>query len=439
MLEAETRGLISRYIMPVLLLGFLIAVIDRFNIAFAALSMGRDIGIGPEAFGLAAGIFFLGYAPMELPSNYILTKVGAPRWLSRIMITWGLVSAAMALVSGPWSLYLVRFFLGVAEAGFFPGVIYYLTFWYTRRQRAVATGYFMIGATASVVISAPLSGLLLGFNAFGLHGWQWLFVGEAIPAVLLGIALPWLLPRGPETARWLPEANRQDLLRRLADDENPIARVIGGGFMQAIASGPVWILAFAYFTYDVGAYGLLFWVPQIIKAGAASLTNVQVTIYTAFPYLAATIGMLLLAWSSDRSGERRWHLVGLGLLAGVFLLAGLYAGSPFVKYLWLTCALICNFAYMAVFWTVPMAALSGGAAAGGIALIACVGNVAGFCGPYLFGYLREATGQFHAGIIAFAAFFVLSGLVPLAAARLFPSEGKGVGAATAAEAATFTT
>jgi len=419
MLEAQTRSLIDRHILPVLLLGFLIAVIDRFNIAFAALNMGRDIGAGPEAFGLAAGIFFLGYAPCELPSNYLLAKVGAPRWLSRIMVTWGLASAAMALVSGPTSLYIVRFLLGVAEAGFFPGVIYYLTLWYTRRQQAVATGYFMIGATASVVISAPLSGLLLGANAFGLHGWQWLFIVEAIPAIVLGIALPWLLPRGPQEASWLPESNRHELLQRLSSEKQTIAMSASGGFLQALRSRPVWILALAYFAYDVGAYGLLFWVPQIIKSGAASLTNIQISLYTAFPYLAATIGMLVIGWRSDRSGERRWYLVCLGLLAGAFLLLGIYAGSPFAAYLWLTCALVCNFAYMAVFWAVPMAALSGGAAAGGIALIACLGNVAGFCGPYLFGYLRQATGQFQAGIVAFALFFALSGIIPLVVPHLF--------------------
>lgn len=419
-LESETRRSINRRIIPVVVIAFLIAVVDRFNIAFAALTMGHDVGIGPEAFGFAAGIFFLGYAPCELPSNYILARVGAPAWLSRIMITWGLASAAMALVSGPTSLYAVRFLLGVAEAGFFPGVIYYLTLWYTKRQQAVAMGYFMIGATGSVVIAAPLSGLLLGANRFGLHGWQWLFIVEAVPAILLGAALPWLLPKRPAEAKWLSEAHRRDLLQRLERDRLAVGTAVHGSFMDALKSAPVWILAVAYFAYDVGAYGLLFWVPQIIKAGVAGLTNLQVSLYTAAPYLLATIGMLLIGWSSDTTGERRWHLVLLGLVAGACLAASLYVASPVTAYLWLTAALVCNFAYMAVFWAVPMAVLSGGAAAGGIALIACMGNVAGFCGPYLFGWLRGTTGDFHAGILAFAILFAVSGVIPLAAPRLFP-------------------
>jgi len=409
-LETSTIRAISWRLIPFLVLAYFLAYLDRVNLGFAALTMNAELKFSPTVFAWGAGIFFIGYFIFEVPSNLALEKFGASRWIARIMVTWGIISALMAMVSGEWSFYILRFLLGVAEAGFFPGIILYLTYWYPAEYRARFLAAFAIAVPVSTVIGAPVSGLLLGLDgAMGLKGWQWLFIIEGIPSIVLGIVTWFYLTDRPEKADWLTPAQKAWLSSRLAAENAAKQAATHLTLGQALTSPKVITLSLIYFGFVGALYGMQFWLPQIVKA--FGLTNAQTGFVTAIPFLFGTIAMILWARHSDATRERVAHVGGPLLLTAAALAISSYITDPTTTMIMLTIAAIGVFCTFAVFWTLPTAWLSGTAAAGAIALINSIGNLAGFGGPYLIGWVKDATGSTSTGLL------VLS-LLPLAAGLL---------------------
>ena len=386
-------------LVPFLGLLYFVAFIDRVNVGFAALTMNQDVGLSAAAFGLGAGIFFIGYVLFEVPSNLILARVGARVWIARIMISWGLLSAGMAFVSTPMQFYVMRFLLGVAEAGFFPGVIYYLACWFPSRYRARIVGAFLIALPLSGVIGAPVSTLLLGLEGLGLTGWQWMFIIEGIPAVALGFAvLAWLTNR-PTEAEWLEPAEREWLEHELAQERRRQEEAHGLTLRQTLTNVRVWSLGFAYFGLMMALYAFSFWLPQMVKA-VGTLSNFQIGLVVMIP--SGLSGVAMVAWGlhSDRSGERRWH-VALPALAGAVAIAfaGAIGGSVVASLVAICVGFVAVCCTLPAFWTLPAALLTGSAAAGGIALINSVGNVGGFVGAALIRPCQGDDGQLWARVV----------------------------------------
>jgi ACS family tartrate transporter-like MFS transporter len=398
--EAQVLRKAALRLVPFLGLLYFVAYLDRVNVGYAALTMNRDIGLSAAAYGLGAGIFFIGYFLFEVPSNLILEKVGARRWIARIMITWGVLSAAMALVTGPTSFYVVRFLLGVAEAGFFPGVILYLTYWFPAEQRGRIVAMFMLAIPISSVVGAPVSTAVLDVSVFGLRGWQTMFLLEGAPAILMGVAVLLWLADKPATAKWLNPQERA-VLQAAVDRDAPGHQHLHG-LGPALKSPRLWRFAFVYFGVVMGLYGLGFWLPQIVK-GFGGLSNRQTGLIAAAPYLLAAIVMYLWGRHSDRTGERTWHFViPAGVAAAGFLVASQVA-DPVAQFAGLAVAAIGVNAALPMFWALPTRFLRGAAAAGGIAMINSVGNLAGYLGPSVMGVLKERTGSYGAGLLALAA------------------------------------
>jgi MFS transporter, ACS family, tartrate transporter len=409
-IEISTIRAISWRLIPFLVLAYFLSYLDRVNLSFAGLTMNRDLGFSPTVFAWGAGIFFIGYFLFEVPSNLALEKFGASRWIARIMVTWGVVSALMAVVSGPWSFYGVRFLLGVAEAGFFPGIILYLTYWYPAEYRARFLAAFAIAVPVSTVIGAPISGLLLGLDGiWGLAGWQWLFIIEGIPSVLLGIVTWFYLPDRPDNATWLTAGQRAWLLSRL---ESEVAAKQAAQHLtlgQALTSPKVLMLSLIYFGFVAALYGMQFWLPQIVKAFGFS--NAQTGFVTAVPYLFGSIAMVLWARHSDVKRERVMHVGAPLLLTAVALGICGYISDPFVTMVVLTIAAIGIFCTFGTFWALPTAWLSGTAAAGAIALINSIGNLAGFAGPYLIGWVKQTIGSTTTGLFVLAVLPLIAGIL----------------------------
>lgn len=400
-------------LIPFLFLLYLLNFLDRVNVGFAALSMNRDLGYGPAVYGLGAGIFFIGYCLFEVPSNLVLYRTGARIWIARIMVTWGIVAALMMLVKSPLSFYGFRFLLGVAEAGFFPGIIYYLTWWYPARERARAYAWFLAAIPICGVIGGPISGALLGLDgAMGLTGWQWLFLLEGIPSILVGLLVLKFLPDRPSDARWLTALEQEALERELAAEREAHHESHAASLQVALRKPIVWVLGLVYFSLIVAVYGFALWLPQLIKA-AGEFTNVEVGWLTAVPYAVAAVGMVLIGRHSDRTGERHMHLAIPALVGACgFLLVSTAEGTG-----WLVAAL-CLAAFgvlgwLGPFWALPTAFLKGEAAAGGVALINSMGAFGGFVGPYLLGKLKESSGNFVSGLILLAASMLVGVAVTL--------------------------
>src|ERR1700750_2775641 len=409
-LEISTIRAISWRLIPFLVLAYFLSYLDRVNLGFAALTMNKELNFSPTVFSWGAGIFFIGYFLFEVPSNLALEKFGASRWIARIMITWGIISALMAVVSGVWSFYTVRFLLGVAEAGFFPGIILYLTYWYPAEYRARFLAAFAIAVPVSTVIGAPISGLLLGLDgAMGLKGWQWLFIFEGIPSVVLGIITWFYLTDRPEKADWL-SAEQKAWLKAKLDAELAAKQAVKHlSLGEALSSPKVLALSAIYFGFVGALYGMQFWLPQIVKA--FGLTNAQTGFVTAIPYLFGTIAMILWARHSDATRERVFHVGAPMILIAVALAISSYLTDPTITMVTLTFAAIGVFCVFGVFWTLPTAWLSGTAAAGAIALINSIGNLAGFGGPYLIGWVKEATGRPPNGWLVLAVLPLLAGIL----------------------------
>ncbi|HEV2571991.1 MAG TPA: MFS transporter [Beijerinckiaceae bacterium] len=412
-IEASTMRKVSWRLIPFLILAYFLAYLDRVNLGFAALTMNDELKFSALIFSWGAGIFFIGYFLFEVPSNVILHKVGARRWIARIMVTWGLISALMALVGGPISFYILRFLLGVAEAGFFPGIILYLTYWYPAEYRARILAAFTVAVPLSTVIGAPISGYLLGLDGLGgLRGWQWLFILEGVPSILLGIVTWFYLTDRPAQAGWLSAEQKQWLIARLTKEESAKETAQHMTLSEVLASPKVLVLSLVYFGFVAALYGMQFWLPQIVKA--FGLSNLQTGFVTAIPYLFGSIAMVLWGRHSDRTRERVWHVVLPLLLTALALAAASTLTDPVLTMVALTLAAIGIFCTFALFWTLPTAFLSGASAAAGIAMINSIGNLAGFGGPYLIGWIKDSTGSTSTGLLILAVMpFVAALLVVL--------------------------
>jgi len=415
--ELETRVLrkITWRIVPFIMVLYLIAFIDRVNIGFASLTMNQDLGFSSTVFGVGAGIFFLGYFIFEVPSNLILHKLGARIWIARVMLTWGLVSGAMALVQGTTSFYILRFLLGVAEAGFFPGIILYLSYWFPARRRAAVTAMFMAAAPLSTAIGSPISGALLEMHGiWGLAGWQWMFIIEAIPALVFGVVVFFYLTDRPEKAKWLSIDERTWLAKTMEEDQAGKPKT-SHSIWAGLADIRVLALSLVYFGTSAGLYTLGIWAPQIIKS--FGLSSFQVGLINAVPAVFAVVGMILWARHSDKSGERTWHVVGACLLAAAGLAFATGATSVFAVLMALTLVNIGISASKPPLWSMPTLFLSGPGAAAGIATINSIGNLGGFVGPSMIGWIKDATGSFAGGLYFVAALLLVSATVTLILAR----------------------
>ncbi len=412
-------------LIPFMGLLYFINYLDRVNVGFAALTMNHDLGFSPAVYGNGAGILFLGYFLFQVPSNMALGKYGTRAVIMPIMILWGAVSMAMAFVTGPTSFYVLRFLLGAAEAGFFPGMILYLTYWFPASARGRVAGAFLLAIPLSSVLGAPASTALLSIGGLGLHGWQWLFILQGLPAVVLGLFTVRILTDRPEQAGWLTDAEKSWLSGALADER----RAAGPGqhtrFRAALLDIRVWTFALIYFGAVIGLYGITMWLPQILK-GYGGLTNFQTGLLAMVPYTLAALAMYLWGAHSDATGERTWHVAIPALVGGAGLTASaLLSGNPTLDFIALTVAAIGVYVVIPVFWTLPTAVLAGTAAAGGIALINAVGNIGGYAGPALVGYVRETTQSYADALLTLAAFAFLAGILAVVIGRTVSRTGPG--------------
>jgi len=407
--EQRLVRLITWKLIPFLVLLYLVAYVDRSAVGFAKLHMGADIGLGDAAYGLGAGLFFIGYFFFEVPSNLLLDRFGARRWFARILLTWGAITIGMAFVTGPTGFYVMRLLLGVAEAGFFPGVLYYITQWYPVRHRGKILGFFILSQPLAMLVTGPLSGALLGLDGLqGLHGWQWLFICIGTPAVLLAWPTLRLLPDGPATVRWLSEAQRNWLQEQLANDLREFGQARHGNPLHALKDRRVLLLALFYLPVTLSIYGLGLWLPTLVhQFGGSDLVTGFVS---AVPYLFGIIGLLIVPRSSDRLNDRYGHLGLLYALGAVGLFFSAWLSAPVMQLAALCLVAFALFSCTAIFWTLPGRFLSGASAAAGIALINSLGNLGGYLGPFGIGALKEHTGHLSSGL-HFLAVGLLFGLL----------------------------
>jgi ACS family tartrate transporter-like MFS transporter len=405
-------------LMPLLTIGYILNYLDRGNIGFAALQMNRELGLSAAQFGVGAGILSLGYCTFEIPSNLALYRFGARVWIARIMITWGLVACGCALISGPASFYSIRFILGVTEAGFYPGIAFLLSQWFPAEYRARMLAIFLLGVPVSSVVGGPVSGALLGLDQIaGLSGWQWMFIIEGLPTIILGVLALWLIADSPAAATWLTAAEKTAVEAQIAAE--PRHKEVSN-FWAAIKDPRVLLLALIQFGFTTGSYGVGIWLPQIIKGHFHS--NLTVGFVSAGPYVIASIAMLLWAGVVDRSGKRVGNLIVTCGLATLGLLLSMAFDAFWVSFFWLTLALVGITAARAVFWTIPARFLTGVAAAGGLAFINSVGTLGGFVGPAVVGWLKDITGSFSAGLAGMGAFLLLSTVLAWALRLFVPRE-----------------
>jgi MFS family permease len=397
-------------IVPFLFLCYILAYLDRVNVGFAKLQMLKELSLSDAAFAGGAGIFFIGYFFFEVPSNVLLKKYGARMWIARIMISWGVISACMIFVKGQWSFYGMRFLLGLAEAGFFPGVIFYLTLWYPSKLRSTRTAWFVAAIAVSGVVGNPISGWIMDSlsGAAGLAGWQWLFLSEGIPSVLVGFLVIFYLESSIEEAKWLTSEEKALLARNLeAEDRHKTQHKLSDAF----ASGKVWVLCAIYFTLMIGLYGIAFWLPTIVKAFGMK-GYLRVGLVTAIPYGAAVIGMIFLSNHSDKTGERRLHYV-VNVLAGAagLILSGVFASTPVLAIVFLSMGTLGVIGSMPLFWPLPSAFLAGTAAAAGIGIVNSVGNLGGYIGPNIPVWAKHYSGDPSAALYVIAAILVVGAIL----------------------------
>lgn len=400
-------------LIPLLFLCYVVSYLDRVNVAFAKLQMLQDLKFSNEVYGTGAGIFFIGYFLFEIPSNIILHKVGARIWIARIMITWGLISGAMVLVSSSTSFYILRFLLGLAEAGFFPGIILYLTYWFPARRRAKFVTLFMTAVPVSGIIGGPLSGWIMKQmpGVMGYAGWQWMFLIEAIPSVLLGIVVLVYLQDRIADAKWLTAPERDTLGKLMQVEESAKA---AHGPIGMLANPKIWLMAAIYFCLVMGLYGISFWLPTLIQATGVK-DAFDIGLLSALPYIAAMLIMVPVSLSSDKQSERRWHVAIPAALGGLGLVAStLFQGNTTLAMISLTVATVGIITSLPLFWSLPTAILGGTAAAAGIALINSLGNLAGYVSPTIVGWLKDKTADSATGMMVLAASLVLGAVLTLA-------------------------
>ena len=406
---------ISWRLIPYMFLLYIVAYLDRVNVGFAAMDMQRDLHFSNTVYGTGAGIFFLGSALFDLPSNLIMLRVGPRVWIARIMISWGVISACMMFMHSKESFYVLRFLLGVSEAGFFPGMILYLTYWFPTHERARAVARFMTATSLAGVVGGPLSSYLLRMDGrAGLAGWQWLFLSEGIPTILLGISVLFLLKNGPEKADWMRPEEKVWLAGELRRDQERYGAATHHALGDAFRLPALWLLAAVYFVSQVGVYVVNLWMPLILNGFSRSGSSADASLiarYATVPYLAAAAMTVAVGWSSDKRNERRWHIAGCLALSAAGFAGAALAHSLVVALCAMTLAAVGVWSMMGPFWTLTTGMLSGTAAAGAIAILQIVGGVGGFAGPYMMGRLRDATHSFSGGL------YLISGMA-LAAAVL---------------------
>ena len=408
---------VSRRLLPFIALLYFVNFLDRINLGFAALTMNKDLGLSAYVYGLGAGIFFFGYFIFEVPSNLILERIGARLWIARIMLTWGLISAGMAFVTGETTFLVMRFLLGVAEAGFFPGMILYLTYWYPASYRARVIAGFMLAIPVSIAVGAPISTSILALDGLlGLKGWQWLFIVEGVPAVILSAAVLYFMIDRPARAKWLTTAER-DWLEGALQEERASINAAHGTFnpFRALIEPRILALSFIWLCIAAAGYGAVYFLPQIIKG--LGFSNLQTGFVTSVPSIVGSVAMLIWGWYSDRIGERRWNLA-VACLCGAVGLAG--AGLFNASYWGLLAMCIASVGQNGTkpcFWPLPSTFMTGSAAAASIAAINSVGNLGGFVGPYVVGWIKDTTQSFEAGLYFLSACFVLAAIVTVLAMR----------------------
>ena len=412
--QDNTVSTITRRLLPFLMLLYLIAYIDRSNISVAALQMNAELGLTAQMYGIGAGLFYLTYIIFEVPSNVILARVGARRWIARIMVSWGIVACGMAFIQNAGQLYTMRLLLGAAEAGFTPGIIFYLSRWFPATRRARAMSFFYMAATMASVIGLPLSGALLKMNGIGgFSGWRWLYFVEGVPAILLGVVVLRVLPDGPAEAKWLTSAQQEWLVTTIAAESANAPASHGHGWHRAFSDRRVWALGLFWLLQAFGTIGITVFLPQILK-GLSSASNFVVTLYSALPFIFASLVMYVNGHHSDRTRERRFHLAVPMITAGILLAVSLRSGSLPLTYLLLILTIGLNWAATPVFWSVTTEYLAGSAAAASaIALINSIANIAGVGLPPVMGAIRDHTGRYDGGLLLVAAALFLGGLLAL--------------------------
>jgi MFS transporter, ACS family, tartrate transporter len=414
-IEASATRKVKNHIIPWIIVLYIVAFLDRVNTGYAALTMNKALGITADAFGLVAGIFFIGYFIFEVPSNMLLHKVGARIWIARILISWGIVAMLTAIAENVTHLYIFRFLLGAAEAGFFPGIILYITFWFRGKDQARAVALFMTALALSNIIGAPLSGLILDHVHWGgFASWRWLYVLEGVPAVICGILTFYLLPDRPNDAKWLTEKEKSWLNGELEKERKAKMGKHALTLGQVFKNGRVWLLSMIYLCIVIGLYGIGFWMPQIIKALSSVFSNTTVGFLTMIPYIVGAVAMIWIGRRSDRTMERRWHAALPPLLAAVGMVLLGQTSSPVWSIILLSIVTAGIYSFFGPFWALPGLFLTEASAAVGIAIINSVGNLGGFIGPYLIGDVKKATGSVYGGLVVLAVFLVLGTVLILA-------------------------
>lgn len=408
--EDSTFAKITWRLMPFLFLCYVFSYLDRINVSFAKLQMLSDLGLSDAVYGLGASVFFIGYLVFEVPSNLIMLKVGARRWIARIMITWGLVSMCFMFVKNPTGFYVLRFFLGVAEAGFFPAILYYLTLWYPAARRGKITAIFLTGIPVSGLFGGPLSGWIMHhYQGFaGLAGWQWLFVFEGFPTIILGVIALFYLGDKVSEASWLSDEEKAIVAHSLAPEKKVQSL---HSIKDGLTNPKVLLLGLIYLFYTMGLYGLTFWLPSIIKASGVT-DALDIGLLSAIPYGAAALTMILVGRNSDLTGERRWHLALAGVIGALALgVSVFYADNTFLAMIALTVGTMGVMTTISQFWSIPPAILGGSAAAVGFAFTNSVGSFSGIVAPYVLGLIKTATGTTGAGVIAMGVSMIIGGFL----------------------------
>ncbi|KIL12871.1 MULTISPECIES: MFS transporter [Bacillus] len=415
--EKKTIRKVTRRIIPLLFLLYIISYLDRANVGYAALEMNEALGLTSKMFGLVTGIFFIGYFLFEVPSNILMQKFGARVWITRILFTWGIISMATGFAQNATQLYIIRFLLGIAEAGLFPGIILYLTYWFRAKERASTIAMFMTAIAVSYIIGAPVSTLIIDhIHWMNVPGWRWMFIIEGAPAVILGFVTYFYLTDRPEQAKWLTAEEKNWLISELRKDEE--LREKKGkqttSHKTALTDPKLWYLALIYFVYTAGTLGVGYWMPQIIKGLSGYLSNTQIGFIATIPYIIASIVMNYWSRRSDRTGERRMHTALPLLVAGLTLLSVGMVTNPFIAMIFITISLAAMYCFKGPFWSLPTMILSPATVAVGIAVINSIGNLGGFVGPYAVGWLKDATGKMQAGLIFLSIILIIAFILVLA-------------------------
>jgi ACS family tartrate transporter-like MFS transporter len=415
-LEKRTVRKVTRRIVPFIFLLYVISYLDRANIGYAALEMNESLGLTSQVFGILTGVFFIGYFLFEVPSNMFMQRFGARVWIARIIVTWGIISVMTAFAQNAAHLYIIRFLLGVAEAGFFPGIILYLTFWFRKKELASTIAMFMTAIAASYIIGAPISTWIMdNINWFGMEGWRWMFVLEGAPAVIAGIIAFFYLTEKPEDAKWLSADEKIWLTGELEKEREEAHKntSVKSGHKQALKDPQVWYLALIYFVYIAGTLGVGYWMPQIIQELSSYLSNTQIGLIATIPYITASIAMNYWSRRSDRLDERRMHSALPLIIAAITLIWAGFTSNPVLAMILLTISLAGMYCFKGPFWALSKIKLTQATAAVGIAVINSIGNLGGFVGPYAVGVLKDATGSTKSGLLFLSAMIILAFLMLL--------------------------